>query len=344
MAMKKGCAHVRGLYTFPAGSGTQFTDGCNAIWDSGLRVLKIYLTKDYLADYPLQTSWSGVATNLTELASLSQYQAQLSREWEVVVLTTFTFANGTTNWWRVDTSNAKLQAEYTEIYNLVTYLMTTYAGTNRTFVLQNWEGDWAFMDSFNPATPVPSEYVDRYAAFLAVRQKAVSDARRASTAVGVTVLNAIEVNRVLDSEVNYRRIVNDIAPRVRPDLASYSAYDSTIVEAGWGTDTADWIAKTEPLFRKALAKIRSVWPGVPVFIGEFGFPENEATNEHPGNSVYNMTRKILEICEDEGVLYCIYWQVFDNEASVPYSYRGYWFVKPDGTATEAAGAMTIGSP
>lgn len=332
--MKYGSAHVKGLYTYPSGSGNQFSNGADAIWSIGLRVLKIYCTADYLTDYPLQSSWSSTPTNLTQLAQTTQFTTQLSRGWDTVVMTVFTFANGSTNWWRPFVDTTRLANEYNEIKNLAAHLLTTYSGTGRRFVLSTWEGDWAFMDSFTVDTPVNRELVDQYAAFLATRQRAVADARAQTAHSNVTVLNAFEVNRVVDSR-NYphrRRILTDIASRFTPDIVSYSAYDASIVDQGsWNSNTATWEAATIPMFTNALRYIKSKFPGVPFYIGEFGFPENEGTNDHPANDITVMINDIRNICVSEGADMLLFWQVFDNEVSVPYTYRGFWLVKTDGS-------------
>lgn len=334
--MLNGGAHVRGLYTVPNGSGAQFTDGCDAIWDLGLRTLKVYATPDYAADYPLQSSWSGTPSNLTELISLDEYTAQLSRGWDTVIFTTFTFANGTTNWWRADPSATRFANEYQEIYNLVVHLLTAYDDSGKTFILQNWEGDWAFMDSFNPDTYVPRQYINFYAAFLNIRQKAVSDARAATPHSNVNVYMCVELNRTYDPP-NLRRILYNLPKLINPDVISYSAYDRTIVQYGWTANQATWEAAYVPSFTKGLRLIKKAYPNALLMIGEYGFPENEAINDHPLLSVGDMIQTVYDICREEGVRWHVYWEVFDNEASIPYTYRGYWFRKPDGSLSIAGG-------
>lgn len=337
--MRRGAAHVKGLYTYPSGSGTQLKDGCDVVWDLGLRAVKLYLTADYLTDYPLQSAWSSTPTTLTQLASTTQFATQLARSWTHVALTCFTFANGSTNWWRADPSSAKMAAEYTELRALAEHLLTTYNGTGRVFVLQQWEGDWAFMDSTTVDTHVDSKMVGYYAAFLGTRQRAIEDARRA-VASDCQVLNAIEVNRVLDSRLyaHRRRILSNIAKRVRPDMVSWSAYDGTIVDqGGWGASHAAWVEATRPALQKGLRAIAAAWPGVPMQIGEFGWPENEAPVTADTDA---MTRLVNEEAEAAGVRLLWYWQTFDNEAGTPPdTYRGYWLVNPSGDITIAGATL-----
>jgi hypothetical protein len=333
--MEIGSAHSSGLYTVPNGSGTQLADGCDVIWDLGCTAVKLYLTADYLTNYPLQSAWSSTPTTLTQLASTTQFATQLAREWDSVFLTTFGFSNGSGGWWINNPTIAKYQAEYTEMKALAAHLLTTYSGTGRTFVLQTWEGDWAYMDSTTPTTFVQRTTVDRYAAFLGTRQRAIEDARRETAHSNVKVLNCVEVNRVVDRKLGRRRIVNSIAERVRPDMVSYSAYDSTIVlQGGWGANYAAWRAATEPVFREAVAAIKTAWPGVPWVLGEFGYPENEVP---AGGDVQQMLSDTIDWAEELGATHCLFWQVFDNEAGTPPdTYRGYWLQDADGNWTEAA--------
>lgn len=346
MVMKYGCAHVGGLYTVPALSGTQLQDGADVIHSvlsAGQgRTLKLYLTGAPATDYPLQTSLAAVVpASLTALIQRSEYVNAIALGWDTVILTCFTVANGRTNWWRLGPTNAQLAAERAELQALTEYLRTTYAGSGMTFIIQQWEGDWAFMDATDPDTSVARVIVDYYSSFLNARQKAVRDGCIAEPS-DVAVLCAVEVNRVVDARLypHRRRILNDLAGKIRPDIISYSAYDSTIVQQGsWGADQAAWEAATEPVLRQALHTIQKAFPGVPIYIGEFGFPENEATNDHPLNDVGEMIGLVERVCREEGVKYLIYWQVFDNEQSVPYTYRGYWFRKDDDSATLASAAM-----
>jgi hypothetical protein len=330
--MIRGAAHVQGLYNYPD-DGNQFANGCDSIWNREQRLLKVYLTGDYLTNYPKQNSWSSVPTNLTQLAQTTQFATQLARNWHTVVLTTFTFANGGTNWWRTNPSAAKMQAEYDEIYNLAVHLLTTYNGTGRRFVLQNWEGDWAFMDAFVADTYVPEYQIARYAAFLGKRQAAVA-AARAATSSDCTIQMAVEVNRVLDSRLypHRRRILTDLAKRITPDVISYSAYDSTIVDQGsWGASYYAWRTATVPAFTRALRAIKAAFPNTPIQVGEFGYPENEIP--YGIDYIANMIQDTNDVALSEGVQNFIFWQVFDNEVGGggPGTYRGYWFVKPDGT-------------
>ena len=337
--MLLGAAHSAGKYTVPNGSGDQFLDGSTRIYDGALQVLKVYCTGSYLTDYPLQTVWSSTPTSCVELLQTDQFTTAFS-QFDTFILTMFSFANGPTNWWHVDPTNARMAAEYNEVRAAVEHLRTTYAGQGKTFIIQNWEGDWAFMDSFAPDTYVNPHVVERYAAFLGTRQRAVRDGC-AAAATDTRVLYAFEANRVLDARLfpHRRRILRDIAKRVQPDMISWSAYDGTIVQqGGWGADLAAWEAATVPVMRKCLRAIKAAFPGIPVYIGEFGFPEG--VELPPGRDVGAMIQVVYDVALEEGVEVLIYWQVFDNEETSPGVPRGFYTVKPDGSVSVAGAKMT----
>lgn len=324
--MDYGIAHVAGNYTYPNGSGTQFTDGCDQIWNLGIRNLKVYLSASYLTDYPLQASWSSTPVNLTQLAQTTQFSTQMARAWKTITFTTFTFANGITDWWKVDITNAKLAAEYTEMYNLTTFLLSTYNNTGKTFILQNWEGDHALGSTIYTSL-TPRQYVDYYAAFLNVRQKAVSDARKASSYTNVKVLHAVECNRVLDSQTNpdRRRIITDLASRIDPDIISYSSYDSTIATRSWLSGTTEYLFYLNIDFPHALSLIKQAFPGKPLMIGEYGFGDIDGAMNHPANDINLMHKGVRDIAVANGVFLYFYWQIFDNDG------RGFYAIKADGT-------------
>ena len=332
--MRVAIAHVGGKYSYPGVAGEQFTEGCDAIWASGCRTLKIYCTSGYQTfDYPNQT-WTGSPTTLTTLAQCPEFATQLNRGWTTVIITAFTFANNPssiTNGWRVNPSSAYMTAEYTEFRAFAEHLLSTYSATGTEFRLQNWEGDWAYMDAFVVETAVDRTMLDRYAAFLGTRQRAVSDARKA-VASNCKILNVVECNRVLDARVkpHLRRILRDLSRRIEPDVLSWSAYDGTIVDqGGFGASLAAWQAATIPIMKKCIRAMRNAFPNALIQIGEFGFPEGI---EMPvGRDIGAMVQTVYDVALAEGVDIFTYWQFFDNEETSPGVPRGFWVMKPDGS-------------
>lgn len=348
--MKVGAAHARGLYTVPAASGTQFTDGADAVEALGFPAFKFYCTPSYVADYPLETAWSGVSANCTQFLQTTEVAGVLARAaFTDYAITMFAFGNPANNWWRDagHADNPRLLIEYTEFYNATVHLLTTYNNTGKSFVLQNWEGDWALVDGTPPTVPlntfVKQRDKDYNLAFHSARQRAVRDAMRATAHVNVSVRYAVEVNRVLDVVDNpgYARLLRDVLNRIKPDVVSYSAYDSTISVYGYGANQAAWEALTNVHFPRALNIIQEYAPDSLIQIGEYGFEEERIAIDRPSYNAGQMAALVASLARDNGVSWLYYWQVFDNEVdgTTPTGVKGYWFKRPNGTTSLAATAL-----
>lgn len=340
-----GVAHVQGQYTIPSGSGTQFTDGADVAEACGLPAFKFYCTGNYTADYPLHT-FSGAPSNCTQFLQLAEVAAVLARPaFTDFAITLFSFGNPQNNWWRDAgrADNPRLLVEYTEVYNAAVHLLTTYNNTGKTFVFQNWEGDWALMDAFVPGTYVKKRDIDYCLAFHSARQRAVRDAMRNTAHTNVAVLYAVEVNRVLDVVDNpgRARLLKDVLNRLRPDVVSYSEYDSFIATYGYGANQAEWEALADLHYTRAWRLIKEYAPYSLIQGGEAGFEEARIAIDRPSYNVGDMIRKLVSIAEAEGVKWWYYWQVFDNEVdgTTPEGVKGYYLKKPDGTSSAAYTAL-----
>lgn len=359
--MKTGLAFSGSNYTYPSGSGTQFTDGCNAIWAAGHRVLKIYCTGDYGADYPYQTSFhkSGVPytpVSCADLLASDEYLAQLTRGWHTIIITMFPFATTTfslpvgqrvTNWWRVAMSTTTQAAHAAEMKAAGIYCLANGA-SGTIFIFQNWEGDWAFMDKFVSETYVDRWLVNHYSGFFGIRQRAINEARMQQQS-SCTLLHCFEANKVLEARTkpHLRRILRDIAPFIQPDVVSWSHYDGSIdTPIGFGSSYAAWSAYHVPLMNKGWRQLELMFPGVPKLLGEFGFPEVQAAGI--GRDIAPMIQDVYDAALAHAVRWFIYWQIFDNEyitPGVPASGdRGYGAIRRDGTVGVAGAKMTALAP
>jgi hypothetical protein len=334
---------VGALYTYPSANTAQFTDGCDVVWDAGLRTIKLWLTDEYSSqNYTKETFSGGAVTTLTGLAQKTEFSDEFSRGWDTIILSTYTFAN-TDEFWLATNSLANFDDEYDEIYDLTVHLLTTYQNSGTTFIISNWEGDWAYMGGTPaPGATEPDYYIDRevtdfYAAWLATRQRAVHDAVKATAHINVKVLNAIELNRVMDliAYPHRRRVIKDIAKRVQPDVISYSAYDSTLPDTTKiAISLATWETWCRTNFAQALQMIRAAFPNSIIQIGEFGIPENQLANEGIAEDAGDLIDVIKDVCDDNDVQIFIYWQSMGNDDA---DYGGFGYV----TQTGSDGVQTV---
>ncbi len=333
--MISGIAHVAGLYP----TSTSFvTDGATAIKNLGpnSKTIKLFLSSDYATKYPNQTGWGTVTSLATLAASTPMATAIGDSQFEHIFLNIFPWWSGfeaesLTNYWinGVTTGLVSpatyLANEESEVQDLVEYLQTTYANTGKTFYLQNWEGDWQLLNSFVYTDVVNPWWANRMAAVMNARRRGV---KAAGTAAGVTVKFGIECNRTLDR--GGRRVIRDVAPLVRPDYISWSAYEGMTTGAVYAGGTiASANAYIADQMRRFHAQVQRYCPGVQTLIGEYGWPENEInTTTFP---VGSLIQNVLDVGTELGWTHAVYWQIADNEETSPGVPRGFYIIKPDTT-------------
>ncbi len=343
-----GVAHVGPDY----GPRTLVGDA-DGIADEGFHAIKLHLSPNYATEYPLQ-SWGGSHASLTELAQ----DAACSTVFGDSRLTTFalnvwTFANGTNNPWTngvepnsagVFPPSANLAAERAEIKALATHLLQTYSG--KTFILQQSEADWALLGQASDAArqfSIPSYRSHQAAAFFRERQGAIEEARHDVTSSS-RVLHGLEMNLVLDD--NGPRFHRDVLPYCRPDIVSFSAYESIITAILSGVPaTAE--AEIDRRLRAAWSHVQSICPGVATYIGEFGWPENESwftSLVSGGLSVAGIVDRVVDTADALGMEACIMWTYRDNEEQSPGVPRGFYVRKPDGNLSAQGSALIARLP
>lgn len=321
--LQLGVAHAAGDYQ-PPSTLPFLASGANDASQLGLRTFKAYLSPDYRTKYP-QPGWSDVRS-LRELAETPQFRELFNGPFETFVLTAYTFSNGTGDLWRTSDDATLFDDERDEIEALAEFLLRTYAGTGKTFVLQNWEGDWALLNGEAAGSQVDAARVKRMHRWLEARQQGVTNARSKASADKVTVLHAAEVNLVLEHSGS--RVLDDVLPGLCLDSVSYSAWEALALDVSLPLSTQR--EQLRHSLTKAIERIRSIVGDVDVSLGELGFAENE----HPRHTEA-LLDEALVTSANLGLSRAIYWQVYDNECDVG-ACRGLWLVRPDGSWSDAA--------
>lgn len=312
--MKPAVAHVGGLYPDRTVQGDFLSYGfglCKGLGPN-MKTVKLWLSSAYATDYPHQT-WGDTYTTLAGLAADPAFAAiWADAQVTTYLLGTFAFTDGITNQWIINGVNPTyLAAVKAEVQALCTYLLTNFSG--KTFVIQNWEGDWALMGSTTPTDYVAKDRCQSMAAWLRARADGVAAARAAVPSSTSTVLMAVELNRTFDPQ---RRVVRDVLPYVPCDLVSISAYEC-INPAFSASDMTAAKASINSLLREEIAAIRQSKPGIGVYIGEYGWP----IEEQPG--FWSMSQAIQQVMDTCNALslntWACIWQILDNASP----YRGY---------------------
>src|ERR1700724_2145001 len=309
-----GAAHAGGLYNFTPED--YLDEGGDQLLVFGTRVIKVWLTNDVATLYPFNSDWTPPAANVVELAQKPYFQTLFANP----VTASPQFLSGMTA--------ADVAAESGQMHDLASYLLTTYAGTGKTFVLQNWEGDHLLRAGLTAQQDPPAISVQGMIDWWNARQDGVARARAEVGERGVRVAHAAEVNQLADAMAGRVTATNDVLPYTHADLYSYSSWDIQFDPAVL-TQALDYLRSKVP--PSALYGRRNI------YIGEFGAAKDQV---HDGALRREVIDELSEAALGWGVRYAVYWQVYDNESYVTIDalkqrptvaeLHGYWLIRPDG--------------
>ena len=324
-----GVTHVDGKYCLT--DEDFLNEGADQILALGSRVIKVWFHNPSRS-YPFNSKWPEM-NSLVEIAKSPYFRELFDKPMTTYIMMCFSMGREAGYWRKGVTEEQKLD-EQRQFYELAKYLLTTYKGTSKTFILQHWEGDWLIRGNYDGnADPAP-EAIRGMIDWLNARQAGVNQAREELGPDGVWVYHAAEVNRVVGSmRQGNPNVVNTVLPHTKLDLVSYSAWDATTA-----------YPEDSQVFRNALDFIAANMPDSPdfgnrnVYVGEFGMPENK----FPAEQIQKVIPNVVTTALDWGCPYIIYWQLYCNEMEdrreLPpvhsnNAVRGFWLIRPDGSRT-----------
>ncbi len=200
--------------------------------------------------------------------------------------------------------------EYARTYKLAEYLLTTYNGTGKHFMIGNWEGDWlAQRCRYYHYAECDIADLDSMTKCIELRQKAISDARSAVKHENIMISYYVEVNLVTGAkDLGLKRLVNYTLPKVQVDSVSYSCYDALntnrLTECLlYIEQNANFTNYLDEMFYKK------------VFIGEFdafmdyGLLKKQISTEEMIKNVENAVIAGFSY----GVQFMLFWEFYNNE-------------------------------
>jgi len=302
-------------------SDPKIVEGARFIHSLGAKNITIAMSPNLSGNYPSENFGNPSPTTLTQLAQTADYQTVLNMPFQTYVLEAFAFSDYP-NYLAIP--NPNLPADTQEIANLVTYLLTTFQGTGKTFIIKNWEGDNA-MAGNTALEPAMLQWLN-------ARHNGVIQGRAAAGAVtGVTVHDAAEFNLISPVKANPTQpcMLKDIIPYVNSDMISYSSYDTTnnpLTDSLYSAITSD------------VALIRSMIPvGKPLMIGEFGYVANVGSPPfyYPDPGVREQTANLAFL--DAGASPVFTWVIEDGQVSD----KGMGLVEPSGAYSPMWTALQV---
>lgn len=326
------------------------------------------------ATYPL-TSFGNV-NSMTDLASSAPMKELFSNpDFNTYILEAGEFCQKSTGgiWentaWRSTTGTNFIfgpsvqQCVYSDFYNLTQYLLKTYSGSGKTFVLQNWEGDNAINASQFTVVPSQAETctnpqeanypgafcqtIFNMRTWLNLRWQAVNDARNPAntTYSNVTVAAASESNLVNGWNVSnypYPTVMSLVVPYLHMDLYSCSCYHS------------DTLSNAQTIYPELQTYKSYIVPPVltsgsapalygsnNIYIGEYSseesqFYSNDQWTETSSRQARMLTGQQLQGMLASGARYISFWELYSNgnPTSSGNTVDGVWLIRPPCNSTD----------
>jgi hypothetical protein len=321
-----GVTHAAGKYNFTREDF--LNEGADRLLALGTRVIKVWFDPNATPLYPFNSEWGEPPEDLAGLARHPYYRELFAKPFTTFILVLGRrvpindFTDGMTR--------EEIQVEREQVQGLARHLLTAYAGTGKTFVLQNWEGDHLLRRGLSAEEVPDRQRVRGMAAWLNARQSGVVRARREVPPQGVTVAHAVEANLLRDAMAGKVTVTNDVIPLTRADLYSYSSWDV-------GFDPAELVRALDYLAAKAPDS--SLYGSRNVYLGEYGAAKDQVPGEEEDRA--EAIRKLTNAALGWGARWVVYWQLYCNEPAHEYTterptnedLRGFWLIRPDGVKT-----------
>ncbi|MFM2171372.1 MAG: hypothetical protein RI957_1601, partial [Verrucomicrobiota bacterium] len=122
-----------------------------AVRELGSDTLKISVSAKYSELYHIPQN-PRIQSVRDLVASDASFKTVLDMPFRHVMLWLYPFSDSMDQLHQGKMSQKQSDHIYREIYDFTAYLLTTYAGTGKSFYLGNWEGDWHTVKGYDQAT------------------------------------------------------------------------------------------------------------------------------------------------------------------------------------------------
>ena len=303
--VRVGTETFAALYKFT--TNTALVETAQAITNMGSDAIKLYLGSNTSGQEGV-TLPSNVTNLLTLVRDEPNYHQVLDMPFRHFVMWAYPLENSD-EWWGSGYNATQGAKDYQEMYHLTRYLLTNYDNSGKTFYLGHWEGD-GYLEVNGWTTNPSMTTVQGMIGWLNNRQKAVDDARAATTYTNVYVYNYAECNRVRDAMLNNSnnnvRVINYVIPYVTNlDYLSYSSYDSQNLSSSDLYATLNYMESMLPTNKAASV------PGPRMWIGEYGWGYESVAAQEPLDRAY-IQRLLGWNYNGSCLSFLLFWEMYSN--------------------------------
>lgn len=361
-----GATHIGGWYNFT--NEPYLWEGLDFYQNFGAHSIKTALTSkngNMYSAYHFNHTWPNFQ-NLKEVAQHAYIDNLFNRNY----IKTHTFWTTTKNQGDFkngpDYSHSTYLDEEQQFYDLTLYILQTYGAMNKTFVYQNWEGDWMLRGEGNNWEDNPSIIpgdvdwmTEGMARLFRARQRGTERARNVTAGATAKVYMAMEFNKLWTNQGSgyitmmdngTPSVLGNVIPHTRLDLTSWSAYDGGWTNTNNPHGHAMW--KGLEIARYFTTATGDLNVDCPVQIGEFGINENTGYNNGNTESVIR-TRygRYIGVAVGLDIPNFYLWNFYasgqqnafnfqkDTQYETNFLYAnldGKWLLEPDGSWGDAA--------
>lgn len=360
-----GATHIAGWYNFT--SDPYLQEGLDYYETFGATSIKTTLTAkngNMYSAYHFNHTWPNFA-NLKAVAQHEQINALFLRD----NIKRHTFWTTTKNQGNFkdgpDFNHATFLDEEQQFYDLTKYILETYGSMDKTFVYQNWEGDWMIrgegVNWENNPSLIPDDVdwiTEGMARLVRARQRGTERARNELSGSTAKVFYGTEFNKLWTNATGsymtmmdngIPSVLENVIPHTRTDLSSWSAYDGGWTNGSNPDGHSMW--KGLEIARYFTTETGDLPSNCPVQIGEFGINENPPFNGTNTESVIrNRYGRYIGVALGLGIPNFYLWNFYGNDTSgvtlvkdtqydTTFLYQnlvGKWIIEPDGTWGYAA--------
>lgn len=299
-----GTHAISGSYKLTNSNG--LLEQAQKVREMGSNILKISLGKNSPETYGIREAVAS-KTTLDLFANNAAYKIACDLDFKYIFFWVHTLTNVD---WKNNLSRANEKILYDEMYNFATYILNRYNNSGKTFLIGNWEGDWLLIPNYDRNATPSTAVLNNMAKWFQIRQKAIDDAKAASTSKNVYMYHYIEANLVEKGMNGQPCVAQSVIPQVNVDLISYSSYEA-IKDKTYARKKSDLTAIFNYLESKLQPK-SSLPFSRRVFIGEYGY-QAESSRPATFQQQFEESKEIMKISFELNLPFALHWQMYNNE-------------------------------